>query len=46
MACNKLLLRGFLIANKLQFTKDLIHEDNLWTFQMAPISITWPLHAR
>ncbi|MFY9116797.1 MAG: glycosyltransferase family 2 protein [Bacteroidales bacterium] len=36
MACNKLLLRGFLIANKLQFTKDLIHEDNLWTFQMAP----------
>lgn len=36
MACNKLLHRGFLIAHKLQFVKDLIHEDNMWTFHIAP----------
>ena len=35
MACNKLVRREFLLANKLYFKEGLIHEDNLWSFQMA-----------
>ncbi|HRW95093.1 MAG TPA: glycosyltransferase [Bacteroidales bacterium] len=35
MACNKLVKREFLQANGLYFKEGLIHEDNLWSFQMA-----------
>ncbi|MFA5444880.1 MAG: glycosyltransferase family 2 protein [Bacteroidales bacterium] len=35
MACNKLVNREFLQANGLYFKEGLIHEDNLWSFQMA-----------
>mgnify|MGYP000930402387 FL=1 len=35
MACNKLVNREFLQANELYFKEGLIHEDNLWSFQMA-----------
>ena len=35
MACNKLVNREFLQANDLYFKEGLIHEDNLWSFQMA-----------
>ncbi len=35
MACNKLVKREFLKANELYFKEGLIHEDNLWSFQMA-----------
>jgi len=36
MACNKLVDREFLISNKLFFEEGLIHEDNLWSFMLAP----------
>lgn len=35
MACNKLVDRQFLMSNLLYFKEGLIHEDNLWSFQMA-----------
>ena len=35
MAWNKLCRRDFLIDNKLFFREGLIHEDVLWTFQVA-----------
>jgi glycosyltransferase involved in cell wall biosynthesis len=35
MACNKLVKTEFLQANGLYFKEGLIHEDNLWSFQMA-----------
>lgn len=35
MACNKLVDRQFLMSHKLYFKEGLIHEDNLWSYQMA-----------
>ena len=35
MACNKLINPNFLLKNKLFFEKGLIHEDFLWTYQVA-----------
>src|SRR5690606_19012204 len=35
MAWNKLVNRDFLLANDLTFKEGLIHEDNLWSFQLA-----------
>lgn len=35
MAWNKLINRNFLIENELTFKEELIHEDNLWSFQLA-----------
>ena len=35
MAWNKLVNRDFLLANNLTFKEGLIHEDNLWSFQLA-----------
>ncbi|HOG24815.1 MAG TPA: glycosyltransferase family 2 protein [Bacteroidales bacterium] len=35
MACNKLVNRDFLISNKLYFKEGLIHEDNLWSYQVS-----------
>lgn len=35
MAWNKLCRRGFLLHNNLFFKEGLIHEDVLWTFQVA-----------
>jgi len=35
MACNKLLRRDFLLSNKLYFKEGLLHEDNLWSFQLS-----------
>lgn len=38
IACNKLIKRGFLLKNKLFFKPDLIHEDLLWSYQVAMVS--------
>lgn len=35
MAWNKLVSRDFLNREKLQFCEGLLHEDNLWSFQLA-----------
>lgn len=35
MAWNKLCKRDFLIQKNLFFTEGIIHEDNIWSFQMA-----------
>lgn len=35
MAWNKLIRRDFLIKNKIKFLEGIIHEDNLWSFQLA-----------
>lgn len=35
MAWNKLINKAFLLKNKLYFTEGLIHEDCLWSFQLA-----------
>nr|WP_319491759.1 glycosyltransferase family 2 protein [uncultured Desulfobacter sp.] len=35
MAVNKLINRRFFIENELWFLEDLIHEDELWSFQVA-----------
>jgi glycosyltransferase involved in cell wall biosynthesis len=35
MACNKLVLRKFLLSNNLFFEPGLIHEDSLWTFFLS-----------
>ncbi len=35
MACNKLISREFLIQHKLFFTEGLLHEDELWSMQVA-----------
>ena len=35
MACNKLIKRDFLLSNKLYFKEGLIHEDNLWSYQLS-----------
>lgn len=34
IACNKLLKLDFILENKLYFKEGIIHEDNLWSFQM------------
>lgn len=36
-ACNKLIRKSFLIENNLFFKKGLIHEDELWMFQVSQI---------
>ena len=35
IACNKLYKADFIRQNRLSFKERLIHEDNLWTFQIA-----------
>lgn len=35
MAWNKLICRNFLLENKLRFFEGLVHEDELWSFQLA-----------
>lgn len=35
MAWNKLINKTFLIDNNLYFKENLLHEDNLWSFQLA-----------
>ncbi len=35
IACNKLVKRSFLLQNKLWFEEGLLHEDYLWSFQLA-----------
>lgn len=35
MACNKLVKREFLLNNKLLFSEGLLHEDELWSFELA-----------
>lgn len=35
MACNKLIKRDFVLSNQLFFKPKLIHEDFLWSFQVA-----------
>lgn len=35
LACNKLFNRAFLLTHNLWFQKDLMHEDELWMFQVA-----------
>lgn len=35
MACGKLCNRQFLLKNKLFFKEGLLHEDELWSFQLA-----------
>ena len=37
MACNKLINRDFLISNKIYFKEGLIHEDNLWSYQLSAL---------
>ena len=36
-ACNKLILKKFLITNNLFFKKDLIYEDQFWMFHISQI---------
>lgn len=38
MAWNKLVKRDFCVDNKLYFQEGLIHEDNLWSFEVAVIA--------
>ncbi|WP_433779241.1 glycosyltransferase family 2 protein [Flavobacterium anhuiense] len=38
MACNKLIKRDFVISNQLFFKPKLIHEDFLWTYQVAMVT--------
>lgn len=35
MAVNKLINKSFLLKNNLFFKEDLLHEDELWSFQLA-----------
>lgn len=35
MACGKLCKRSFLLSNHLWFKEGLLHEDELWSFQLA-----------
>ena len=37
MAWNRLVLREFIVNNKLYFEEGLIHEDTLWNFQLLPL---------
>lgn len=38
MACNKLLKKDFIVSNNLFFRPKLIHEDFLWTYQVAMVA--------
>lgn len=40
MACNKLVRRQFLRAHHLLFVEGLIHEDNMWSLQLAAAART------
>lgn len=35
IACNRLVKKDFLLRQELYFQEDLIHEDELWTFNLA-----------
>lgn len=41
MAWNKLVKRSFIIRNHLYFVPGIIHEDCLWSFQIACLSQDW-----
>jgi glycosyltransferase involved in cell wall biosynthesis len=38
MACNKLIKKDFVISNRLFFKPKLIHEDFLWSYQVAMVT--------
>lgn len=38
MACNMLIRRNFVCANHLRFYPGILHEDELWTFQLATLA--------
>jgi glycosyltransferase involved in cell wall biosynthesis len=40
MAWNKLIRRDFFIKNQLWFEEGILHEDNLWSFQLAAVAQT------
>ena len=37
MACNKLIKRNLIIDNNLYFMPGLLHEDNLWSYQLSKV---------
>ena len=43
MACNKLFRRQMVIQNQLSFYEGIIHEDELWSFQIAVIAHSFHL---
>ncbi|MCR5184308.1 MAG: glycosyltransferase [Opitutales bacterium] len=38
MAWNRLLRRDFLLKNKISFVEGLLHEDNVWSFELACVA--------
>lgn len=38
MACNMLIRKDFLCSNHLRFYPDILHEDELWAFQLATLA--------
>ncbi len=41
MACNKLILRKLVVEAGLLFKEGLLHEDNLWSFNVAMNTSSW-----